>query len=156
MHSFIHSSEDVGKAKEKVQHPNYAQKILRRQDVQPRAVALMDATDLPATCGGFKKNSGGTGGAGRADNQDGPESLVRRLQETHLAVVAAHSASVGDTRAAGQLDHARQCGRRRPVATQSALVSPSLELVAENRSGGHGLSVHPQRASPLKRSNIQP
>jgi hypothetical protein len=89
-------------------------RLLRRQGVQPHAVALMDATDLPAACGGFKKKfrrlHGGTRGAGRADHQDWPESLVRRLQETHLAVVVAHSASVGDARAAGQLDHARQCG----------------------------------------------
>ena len=32
-------------------------RLLRRQGVQPQAVALMDATDLPASCSGFKKNS---------------------------------------------------------------------------------------------------
>ena len=30
-------------------------RLLHRQGVQPHAVALMDATDLPAACGGFKK-----------------------------------------------------------------------------------------------------
>ena len=30
-------------------------RLLHRQGVQPYAVALMDATDLPASCGGFKK-----------------------------------------------------------------------------------------------------
>jgi hypothetical protein len=33
-------------------------RLLRRAGVQPHAVALMDATDLPAACGGFKKSSG--------------------------------------------------------------------------------------------------
>lgn len=31
--------------------------LLRRQGVQPHAVALMDATDLPAACSGFKKKA---------------------------------------------------------------------------------------------------
>jgi hypothetical protein len=30
-------------------------RLLRRQGLQPHAVALMDATDLPAACSGFKK-----------------------------------------------------------------------------------------------------
>ena len=33
-------------------------RLLRRQGGQPHAVALMDATDLPAACVGFKKNTG--------------------------------------------------------------------------------------------------
>jgi len=32
-------------------------RLLHRQGVQPHAVALMDATDLPASCSGFKKSS---------------------------------------------------------------------------------------------------
>ena len=32
-------------------------RLLRRHGVGPQAVALMDATDLPAACSGFKKNS---------------------------------------------------------------------------------------------------
>ena len=87
---------------------------LRRTGVQPQAVALMDATDLPAACSGFKKKfrplHGSACGAGRAHTQDGSEPLVCRLQETHVAAVAAHGASVGDARAAGRLDHACQCG----------------------------------------------
>lgn len=31
------------------------ERLLRRQGVQPHAVAIMDATDLPAACSGFKK-----------------------------------------------------------------------------------------------------
>ena len=89
-------------------------RLLRRQGVQPHAVALMDATDLPASCSGFKKKfrplHRRARDAGRAHTQNGPEPLVCRLQEAHVAVVAAHGASVGDARAAGQLDHARQRG----------------------------------------------
>ena len=32
-------------------------RLLRRHGVQPHAVALMDATDLPAACSGFKKKT---------------------------------------------------------------------------------------------------
>jgi Transposase domain (DUF772) len=120
-------------------------RLLRRTGLQPHAVALMDATDLPAACSGFKKKfrhlHRRARGAGRAHAQDRPEPLVRRLQETYVAVVAAHPASIGNARAAGQLAHARQCGRRWPAAPESALVSPSLGLVARDRGSGHGLSI---------------
>ncbi len=120
-------------------------RLLRRTGLQPHAVALMDATDLPAACSGFKKKFRRlhcrARRAGWSHAQDGPEPLVRRLQEAHVAVVAAHRASVGNARAAGQLAHARQCGRRRPVAPESVLVSPSSGLVAGDRGGRHGLSL---------------
>ena len=126
-------------------------RLLRRTGLQPHAVALMDATDLPAACSGFKKKFRQlyrrARGTGRAHAQDRPEPLVRRLQETHLAIVAAHRASVGDARATGQLAHARQCGRRRPVAAESALVSPAPGLVAGHSGGGHGLSLRRRQAS---------
>lgn len=35
------------------------ERLVRRQGVQPHAVALMDATDLPAACSGFKKKDTG-------------------------------------------------------------------------------------------------
>ena len=83
------------------------ERLLRRQGVQPHAVALMDATDLPAACSGFKKKhrhlQRRARGLGRAHAQDGAEPLVCRLQETHLAFVAAYDASVGDVAAVGQL-----------------------------------------------------
>ena len=89
-------------------------RLLRRQGVQPCAVALMDATDLPAACRGFKKKfqrlHRRARGAGRAHAQDRTKPLVRRLQETHAASVAAHDAPIGDALAAGQLGDARQRG----------------------------------------------
>src|SRR5271165_2123454 len=130
-------------------------RLLRRTGVQPHAVAPMDATDLPAACSGFKKKFRRlhcrTRRAGRAHAQDWSEPLVCRLQETHLAVVAAHRASVRNARAAGQLAHAWQCGGRWSVATESALVSATVGLVARDRGGGHGLSVRPRQASRSRR-----
>ena len=41
-------------------------RLLRRSGVQPHAVALMDATDLEASCGGFKKKGSHTYTAARA------------------------------------------------------------------------------------------
>lgn len=56
-------------------------------------VALIDATDLPAATNSYKKSHGAVLGAGcdlgRAQFEEWPKPLVRRLQETHLAVVAA-------------------------------------------------------------------
>jgi len=58
-----------------------------------RSVGLIDATDLPAACGGFKKKHrallGPWGSARRANPQDWAEPLVCRLQEAHVAVVVA-------------------------------------------------------------------
>jgi hypothetical protein len=89
-------------------------RLLHRQSVQPHAVALMDSTDLPASCSGFKKKFRHlhcpARGVGRAHTQDRTKPLVRRLQETHVAAVAAHDASVGDAVAAGQLGDPRQRG----------------------------------------------
>jgi hypothetical protein len=49
-------------------------RLLQRQGVQPRAVALMDATDWPASCSGFKEKfrrlPGRARGAGRTHPQD--------------------------------------------------------------------------------------
>ena len=58
-------------------------RLLRRQGVQPHAVALMDATDLPAACSGFKKKHrhlhGNARGLGRSHSQNRTEPLVRGL-----------------------------------------------------------------------------
>ena len=60
---------------------------------QERSIGLIDATDLPAACVGFKKKHrrvfGGPSRVGWSHAQDRPEPLVRRLQEAHTAVVAA-------------------------------------------------------------------
>jgi hypothetical protein len=80
-------------------------RLLRRQGLQPCAVALMDATDLPAACSGFKKKfralHGNSCRTGRAHTQDGPKPLVCRLQEAYVAAMAADLASFGDAGAAG-------------------------------------------------------
>jgi len=120
------------------------ERLLRRQGVQPHTVALMDATDLPAACSGFKKKHRHihrhARGFGRTHAQDQPEPLVRRVQEAHPALVAADGASVGDLGAVGQLVDTGQCGRGRFVGAQPALVSAATGLVAGRGGGGHGLS----------------
>ena len=130
-------------------------RLLRRQGVQPHAVALMDATDLHASCRGFKKKfprlHRRARGVGRAHAQDRTKPLVRRLQETHAAAVAAHDASVGDAVATGQLGDARQRGRGRFARAEPAVVSPALGLVARHRRGGHGLFVGGEQASGAHR-----
>ena len=130
-------------------------RLLRRQGVQPHAVALMDATDLPASCHGFKKKfprlHRPARGLGRTHAQDWPKPLVCRLQETHVAVVAAHGASSGDAGAAGQLGNARQRGRGRFAGAEPALVSPALGLVAGHGGGRPGLCVGRKQAGGAHR-----
>lgn len=58
-----------------------------------RSLALIDATDLPAACSGFKKKHGhlfrGASGTWRTHAQDRAKPLVCRLQEAHAAPLAA-------------------------------------------------------------------
>jgi hypothetical protein len=65
--------------------------LVERYAWRERSVGLIDATDLPAACGGFKKKHrallGRWGSAGRADTQDRTKPLVCGLQEAHVAVV---------------------------------------------------------------------
>jgi len=59
----------------------------------PWSVGLIDATDLPAACVGFKKKHGPilcrARGPWRAHAQDRSHPVLRRLQETYAASVAA-------------------------------------------------------------------
>jgi hypothetical protein len=81
------------------------ERLLHRRGLQPHAVALMDATDLPAACSGFKKKfqhlHRPARGFGWPHAQDRTKPLVCRLQETHIATVAAHKASFRHTAAVG-------------------------------------------------------
>lgn len=62
------------------------QPLIQTAALWENATALIDATDLPAACSGFKKRHrhlhGPTRGTGRTHAQDRPEPLVRRLQKT--------------------------------------------------------------------------
>ena len=132
------------------------ERLVRRQGVQPHAVALMDATDLPAACSGFKKKHWRLHrrprGPGRAHPQDRPEPLVRRLQETHPAFVAAHGASVGDVGAAGQLADAGQRRRGRIVGAQPAMVCAAPGLVWSSPTW----AIWPPKASRRRANNGRP
>jgi hypothetical protein len=65
--------------------------IIQGLDLSKGAAALIDATDLPASCSGFKKKHrallGQESRTGCAHAQEWPESMVCRLQEAHAAAV---------------------------------------------------------------------
>lgn len=66
--------------------------IVARAALSPGTAALIDATDLPAACSGFKKKHRrllrGSGGAGGAHPQERAEPVVCRLQEAHVTPLA--------------------------------------------------------------------
>jgi hypothetical protein len=63
--------------------------IIERIELSQGAAALIDATDLPASCSGFKKKHrtllGPESRSGRAHTQERTESMLCRLQEAHAA-----------------------------------------------------------------------
>ena len=65
--------------------------IIARVELSQGAAALIDATDLPAACAGFKKKHrrllGASGGIGWADPQEWAEPVFCRLQEAHVAAL---------------------------------------------------------------------
>src|ERR1022692_2128585 len=77
---------------------------------QPWSVGLIDATDLPAACGGFKKKHRPilrrTRRAGRTHAQDWAEPVLCRLQEAHTASVVARLFRRRAAGATHQLGHA--------------------------------------------------
>lgn len=107
------------------------------------SVALIDGTDLPAACAGFKKKHrpllGGPRRAGRAHAQERPEPVLCWLQEAHAALVAARLHGRGAVGSLGQLGHAGQCVRRRAAGTQPAPLPAAMGLVPAAGRGRHGL-----------------
>jgi hypothetical protein len=110
---------------------------------QPWSVGLIDATDLPAACGGFKKKHRAilcrSRCTGRAHTQDGTKPMFRRLQEAHITSMAALLSGRGAVGAAGQLGNARQCFRGRVVDSQPAILPTTMGLVSAVGGGGHGV-----------------
>lgn len=110
---------------------------------QPWAVGLIDATDLPAACVGFKKKHRTilrrARRAGRTHAQDGAEPLLCRLQEAHAAPVAAPLPGRRAAGAVGYLGGARQCVGRRIAGPQPALLPTAMGLVSAAGRGGHGV-----------------
>ncbi len=108
-----------------------------------RSIGLIDATDLPAACIGFKKKHRtvlcGWSRSGRSHAQDRAKPMVRGLQETHSAFVVARLPGWSALGSAGQLGDSRQCVRRRAAGAQLALLPPAMGLVPAAGRGGHGL-----------------
>ena len=98
------------------------------------SVGLIDATDLPAACVGFKKKHrpilGGGSRFGRTHAQDRSEPLLRGLQEAHAAAVVAPLPRRGVVGSVGQLGDSGQCLRRRSAGAQSALLPAAMGLVS--------------------------
>jgi hypothetical protein len=66
--------------------------IMASVELSQGAAALIDATDLPASCSGFKKKHRTLfrppGSPGCADPQEWTKSVVCRLQEAHVSALA--------------------------------------------------------------------
>ncbi|MEK7214379.1 MAG: transposase [Chloroflexota bacterium] len=107
------------------------------------SVGLIDATDLPAACGGFKKKHrpvfGPARRPGRPHAQARPKPLLCRLQKTHAPVLAARLSRRGVVGAAGQLGHPGQSLGRGPIGAQSASLPTAMGVVSPAGGGGHGL-----------------
>ena len=107
------------------------------------SVGLIDATDLPAACVGFKKKHRtilcGSGRSGRSHAQDWAKPMVRGLQETHTAFVVTRLPGRSTLGPVGQLGYSSQCVRRRAAGAQLALLPAAMGLVSAAGRSGHGL-----------------
>ena len=109
------------------------------------AVALIDATDLPASARGFKKKRDrpihrSAGRFGSANPQAGAEPVLFGLQEAHVSLVARALSTWGLAGAAGQLGRARQHQRRLSVVSQRGAVLGALAVAT--RCGGRRQGQH--------------
>jgi len=118
---------------------------------QPWSVGLIDATDLPAACGGFKKKHRPilrrARRAGRTHTQDRAKPLFCRLQEAHVATVAAPVSGRSAVGAAGELGRAGQCFRGGLAGAQPALLPAAVGLVSAAGRGRHGVSGGPRQSA---------
>jgi len=84
--------EEMGVAGLRQVNGELLEPIMASVEFGPGAAALIDATDLPASCSGFKKKHRTLlrppGSAGRADPQEWTKSVVCRLQEAHVSALA--------------------------------------------------------------------
>lgn len=110
---------------------------------QPWSVGLIDATDLPAACAGFKKKHWPIFRRAccvrRADDQDRPKPLFRRLQKAHSAPVAASLSTRSSIGAADQLGDSGRCFRGRAAGSEPALLPEPMGLVSATDCRGHGV-----------------
>lgn len=106
---------------------------------QPWSVGLIDATDLPAACLGFKKKPRPilrrARRARRAHAQDRAKPLRCRLQAAHAASVVAPLLRRGAVGATDQLGGPRQGFGGWLAGAQPALVPPALGLVSATDRG---------------------
>lgn len=118
--------------------------LLEKLDPARPALALIDATDLPAACSGFKKKHwplfrrrcrfGGT------HAQERTKPVFCRLQKAHLAPLVGPACARCSVGAISYLGHPSQFFRGWPAGAQLGLLCSALGLAARLRGGRHGLS----------------
>ena len=85
MHAF---REEVGVSGLRQTNDHLLEPLIENLDPSKPTVALIDATDLPASCSGFKKKYrsvyGPSGGSGRSDPQKWAKSMLCGLQKAHV------------------------------------------------------------------------
>jgi len=117
--------------------------LVRSLDPALPAVALIDATDLPAACCGFKKKHRAVFGPrcspGRTHAQERAKSVFCRLQKAYLSPLDFEVYAGSLVGAPGQLGRAGQCFGGRHAGAQPGLLCAPLGLAAGLRGGRHGL-----------------
>ena len=108
------------------------------------ALALIDATDLPAACSGFKKKHGPLFRRrcrfGWTHPQERTKPMFRGLQKAHLSPLGDPVSPRSSVGAVSHLGNASQCFRERPSGAQFGLLYAALGLAARLRGSRYGLS----------------
>jgi len=108
--------------------------LIENLDSAQPAIGLIDATDLPAACSGFKKKHrplfGFQSGFGRSNPQERTKPMFCGLQKAHLATLGAQVFAGRFAGAVGHLGHSGQCVRKRPLGPQFGLLPKALGLAA--------------------------
>lgn len=116
LHAF---REDIGVAGLRAVNAHLLDPLIEKLDPTEPALALIDATDLPASCSGFKKKHRRlfcpAGRLGGADAQKRTEHLFCGLQEAHVPLVDSALPARGLAGALGELGRPGECVRRRIV-----------------------------------------
>ena len=118
--------------------------LIENLDPTRPALALIDATDLPAACSGFKKKHGPLFRRrcrfGWTHPQERTKPVFCRLQEAYLPPLGEQISPRSLVGAVGHMVNSSQCFRERPPGAQSGLLRAALGLAARIRGRRHGLS----------------
>ena len=123
--------------------------LIENLDSTQPAIALIDATDLPAACSGFKKKHRPLfrhqGRFGWTHPQERTKPVFCGLQKAYLATLGDQVFTRRPHGALGHLVNSGQCIRKRPLGPQFGLLPAALGLAAGLCGGRHGLSGSPSQ-----------